>query len=206
MSRVLNVEADLASRKRYALEGEWQLNPDVFIAIESLWGKFDIDLFATRLNTQCEKYYAWKPDPGAIAFDAFIQSWEFNAMYAFPPFSIINRVLSRLQRGSCDLVVVLPLWPTQTWFARALHLAVDYPRLLPMTRHLTAHATGSTNGAPIHQQTKVDSFQIISRHLQATGLPGNVATIILQSWRDSTKKQYQWHCNPCSFQTFLSET
>ena len=31
---VLNVEADTASRKHYALEGEWQLHSDVFQSIQ----------------------------------------------------------------------------------------------------------------------------------------------------------------------------
>ena len=31
----------------------------------------DTDLFATRLNSQCEKFVSYKLEPGALAIDAF---------------------------------------------------------------------------------------------------------------------------------------
>ena len=51
---ILNTEADKASRKEYACETEWQLNPDVFHAIERKFGPFQIDLFA--LQVECSMY------------------------------------------------------------------------------------------------------------------------------------------------------
>ena len=80
-----NTEADKASRKDYALEGEWQLDPKVFKVINDQFGPFQIDLFATRINKQCPMYFAWKPDPDALAIDALSHEWDFNSMYAFPP-------------------------------------------------------------------------------------------------------------------------
>ena len=134
---VLNVEADTASRKDYALDSEWKLNPMIFHKINNLFGPVEIDLFATRVNTQCDAYFAWQPDPNALAFDAFLQDWNYKIMYAFPPFSVIGRFLQRLETSSSEEVLaVLPLWPTQTWFARVLRMCVDQPRILPCTETL----------------------------------------------------------------------
>ena len=41
-----------------------------------LWGKPDIDLFATRLNSKLPKYVSWKPDPGSVSIDDFSISWK----------------------------------------------------------------------------------------------------------------------------------
>ena len=50
---------------------EWRLNPDVFSQIRNLWVNPEIDLFATRVNTQLAMFASWKPDPEATHIDAF---------------------------------------------------------------------------------------------------------------------------------------
>jgi len=99
--------------------------------IQESFGLFDIDLMATRLNTQCSTYFSWQHDPGSIGTDAFMQEWKFNNMYAFPPFSVIGRLFQKVEREQLDVCVLLPLWPTQFWFGKVLRLIVDSPRILP---------------------------------------------------------------------------
>ena len=99
--------------------------------IESVVGTLEIDLFASRLNHQCAKYVAWHPDPGAFAIDAFQYHWDSFKLYAFPPFSVIGQVLQKLEREGGDLYAILPLWPTQPWFVKALRMSWKNPRLLP---------------------------------------------------------------------------
>ena len=52
-------------------------------------------------------------------------------LYAFPPFSVVARVLQKIQEDSGTLLVILPLWPTQPWFPSALRLLIRPPLLLP---------------------------------------------------------------------------
>ena len=59
-----NVLADKASRQFHD-NTEWILCQDLFLSITQLWGKPDVDLFASRLNAQLPCYVSWKPDPGA---------------------------------------------------------------------------------------------------------------------------------------------
>lgn len=129
---ILNCLADTASRKAYSTEGEWQILPSVFKIINEQFGPFQLDMFATRINTHCTDYYSWKPDPDAKAIDAFNQIWNLPFSYAFPPFSMVGPALQKLQEDQGEIFMVLPLWPTQSWFPRALKLSVDHPRILPI--------------------------------------------------------------------------
>ena len=125
------MKADKASRKEYALDSEWQLDPVIFRQLQTTFGHFQIDLFATRVNTQCATYFAWKPDPQASGIDAFAQPWNYKLMYGFLPFSLIGRTLQRLEQEGRRAVLIVPFWPTQHWWGRLLRMTVDHPRLLP---------------------------------------------------------------------------
>ena len=62
---------------------EWMLPREVFNGLSKLWGLFETDLFASRLNKQVDDYISWKPDPEARANDAFSIVWGKH-FYAFP--------------------------------------------------------------------------------------------------------------------------
>jgi len=125
-----NVEADRESRIKN-LDTEWMLKPHLFKGLCQAFYTPDIDLFASRINAQVATYVAWKPDPSATYINAFSFDWANKNLYAFPPFSIIARVLKKLQEDQATLLAVLPLWPTQGWFPRALQLLTQTPLLLP---------------------------------------------------------------------------
>lgn len=110
-----NFEADVESRK-LEVETEWELSDFAYKEITSQLGVPDIDLFASRNNKKCELYVSWFRDPGALNSDAFTISWEEYFFYAFPPFSIILRVLRKIQNSKCRGIVVVPYWPSQPWF------------------------------------------------------------------------------------------
>ncbi|XP_045104423.1 uncharacterized protein LOC123499956 [Portunus trituberculatus] len=110
-----NVEADSLSRLKN-LDTEWMLDPLVFRRLCDMFYVPDIDLFASRLNAQVATYVSWKPDPAATFVDAFSINWADRTSYAFPPFSLIARVLRKLQEDRASLIAILPLWPSQAWF------------------------------------------------------------------------------------------
>ncbi|XP_068703769.1 uncharacterized protein [Montipora foliosa] len=57
----------------------------------------EIDLFASRLNAKTAKFISWHPQPGAVATDAICLSWANMNCYAFPPFSLLPRVLAKIR-------------------------------------------------------------------------------------------------------------
>ena len=82
MAGCLNVEADELSRGLNINEDiEWALVMDIFQEIVCRFGKPDIDLFASRLNHKLEKYISFRPDPNAMAVDAFSISWTKQYVY-----------------------------------------------------------------------------------------------------------------------------
>ncbi len=128
---ITNVGADLESRKQN-FDTEWMLKKQYFMKICEIYNTPQIDLFASRINCQLPKYVAWKADPTAWAIDAFTVSWmEFDA-YAFPPFSLLGRVLQKTEEEGGRMTLVAPVWPTRPWFPRLLKMVTDVPRLLPL--------------------------------------------------------------------------
>lgn len=70
-----NYEADKASRHNN-IDSEWELSGDIFDKIFNKFGPFSVDLFASRLNKKCTRFYSRFPDPGATVIDAFTVSWD----------------------------------------------------------------------------------------------------------------------------------
>ena len=112
----LNTLADEKSRV-FDDKTEWMLNGEIFREVVNHFVEPDIDLFASRLNFQVTRYVAWMPDPNALCIDAFALNWSKLRFYAFPPFSILNRVLRKIELDRATGILIVPEWPTQTWFA-----------------------------------------------------------------------------------------
>ena len=90
---ILNVEADQESRKS-ELRTEWKLYGSIFGCIQKYLDIYpSVDLFASRINGQLPRFFAYRPDPKAEVINAFCISWHNLSFYCFPPFSCIGKVL-----------------------------------------------------------------------------------------------------------------
>lgn len=121
-----NLEADKNSRK-FNDEIEWQLNPNLFKSICDMFGVPEIDLFASRINRQTIKYVSWKPEPEAFAIDAFTMNWADKFLYIFPPFSLLTKVIRKINHDKARGILVYPAWSTQPWYPQVLDLARKSP-------------------------------------------------------------------------------
>ena len=131
-----NVLADALSRPHQLPHSEWSLNRDVFQSLRRLW-PVQIDLFATSDNHRCSIYFSPLHDPRSAGTDAFLQSWDGLQAYAFPPVSLIPRVLAKLRASSgTELTLVAPHWAQRPWFADLLLLSLAPPVALPSRRDL----------------------------------------------------------------------
>ena len=131
-----NLVADFESRRNQR-EAEWRLNKAALQnALSRLNFQPDIDLFASRINYLFPKYVSYRPNPQAFAIDAFSLQWSRLDFYAFPPFSVIPAVLSKMQREEALGVVVLPDWPAQGWYPKALEMLKQEPIYLKARRDL----------------------------------------------------------------------
>ncbi len=151
-----NVVADRLSRE--LSEGtEWQLDPKVF---QALCVHFEIlptiDLFAAANNTQLTNYMSYKYDPNAVAEDALIHPWEsYKICYAFPPFSLVSRVVQRLRREPVVMLLVVPWWKTMTWFNAVMQLVVRMPVVIPPTKRLLRHPADPLKVHPLLPKMKL---------------------------------------------------
>ncbi len=67
----INIVADRESRQ-HRKELEWTLNQELYEeGICKLSVKPDIELFASSLNYRLKPYVSYKPEPGAVAVDAY---------------------------------------------------------------------------------------------------------------------------------------
>ena len=99
-------------------------------------GRPHVDLFASATNAVLPTFCTRFPHPKAWGTNAFSLSWKGMHAYAYPPISLIRKVLAKLEEEPCKLLLVAPLWPRQHWFQRLLGLLIAPPRLLPGRKDL----------------------------------------------------------------------
>lgn len=121
-----NKDADAESRVTQS-ETEWEFANWAYESVESSFGRFDIDLFASNINSKCKKFISWHRDPEAWAVDAFTVPWTTLYFYAFPPFAIILRTIQKIISDKAEGVLIVPLWPTQSWYPLFEKLLVSEP-------------------------------------------------------------------------------
>ena len=115
---------------------EWTLGKAIFGKIFNLFQP-QLDLFASRLNSQLKAYVSWHPEPDSWAVDAFSLNWNTLKFYAFPPFSLLGRTLSKIRQDQAEGILIAPLWSTQPWFPLLMKLVMEDPLIIfPHKRNL----------------------------------------------------------------------
>lgn len=131
-------------------ETEYELGRDAFRRISNELGPPSVDIFASRVNTKCPKYVSWKKAPGSVAVNAFTISWNNSLFYAFLPFSIISRVLSKIAREKSRGIVVFPRWPSQPWYPLYMELLASKLVILKPSANILLSFNREPH--PLHRQ------------------------------------------------------
>ena len=153
-----NIEADRFSRD-FNETIEWKLNPDIFNKVTKLLGTPSIDLFASRINYQIKRYVSWKPDPKAIAIDAFSLKWDSEFYYIFPPFSLLGKVAAKIYKDHTKCIVLMPKWTTQHWYPNLMKLAKATFLITPATQNLI-QPQNPTLVHPLHKKMHLQAVLI----------------------------------------------
>ena len=130
LAGIQNVTADEESRVMKD-RTDWMLCPQIFTKINQITGPLQVDLFASRLTHQLRDYVSWRPDPEAMAIDAFTLDWTQFRGYANPPWNLVGRTLSQVRSQKAQLVLVAPVWKSQVWYPTLLEMLVQEPIRLP---------------------------------------------------------------------------
>lgn len=80
-------------------------------------------------------------------------------------------------------ILVVPNQPTQTWWPYVMNMLIDFPFVLPRE--------ADTRYLPAHPQTVLPFHSTVRELLTRRGISVEASSIILQSWREDTKKQYR---------------
>lgn len=123
----------VASNENLAYEGsrinnidtEWELSGYAYNTLCKEFGNPSIDLFATRINRKCERYCSWERDPDALSINSLTISWKDEFWYAFPPFSLILKVLKKIKEEGSTGILIVPLWSIQPWYPEFKHLPIS---------------------------------------------------------------------------------
>ncbi len=91
---LLNRGADMLSRRRIP-QGGWRLHPESVQMIWNLYGKAEVDLFATSENAHCPLFFSLSHSP--LEGDALTAHWPAARLYAFPPIKILPLVLCKIR-------------------------------------------------------------------------------------------------------------
>lgn len=119
--------------RRLQPKTEFELDDCAFQKIVKVFGQPEIDLFASRAIAKCRRYVSWRKDPGSIAFTL---EWKRFLFYAFPPFSVILKVLRKIEYEGSNGIVVVPYWEAQQWFPLFLSLLDAEPIIFQPNENL----------------------------------------------------------------------
>ena len=144
-----NTLADFRSRT-FDDSTEWSIPDHLFDSITNVFGSPTVDMFASRINYKVSRYVSWQPDPNSWAIDAFSFNWPSQLIYCFPPLSVIWQMASKIQREKLEAIVIVPLWPTQSWFAYLLRMITDYPIIFSANHLYLPHKLGVPH--PLHEK------------------------------------------------------
>ena len=184
---VLNVEADQQSR-HFNERTEWHLREDVFQQITKLWGTPEINLFASKLNSQLPKYASWKSDRGATHVDAVSFAWTGMFAYLFPPFCLIARCLKKIgERRTTGSHCSAPVANTSLV---ATTVKPHSNSCYSTSAQGFTDTSSQQDGAPPKDQAKDGGMSVIREFYQTQGISQSATKLLLASWRGGTKKQY----------------
>lgn len=132
---VANTGADILSRNGPP-PGEWRLHPQTVERIWTVFGRAEIDLFASDENAHCPIFFSRH-------HDALSQAWPACLLYAFPPVALLPQVLQRIRETKCAIILVAPFWHNQPWLPDLWQLKTSAPWPVPLRKDLLSQARGT---------------------------------------------------------------
>ena len=155
---------------------EWSLSTEMFKIIHDLYPGLKIDLFASRLNNKLSQYVSRRPDPNACAIDAFSITWDNKLFFIFPPFSLIPRILQKMEEDETQAILIAPIWPTQNWWPSLLRLIVGQCYRLPQARNILHLPHKPTVQYPLRKMN-LGCFPISGKPLNPKESPDKLETL-----------------------------
>jgi hypothetical protein len=78
--------------------------------LSALFGPFTVDLFATKLNAKCKRFYSRSWEKVSAGVDAFAWDWTGECIYAAPPVTLFLWLIGKAAASVCSGVLIILLW------------------------------------------------------------------------------------------------
>ena len=187
----LNVIANKLSWQGQIIQIEWSLHQEVFNLLIQTWHRPQEDTFATRYNYKLAQYVSPVLDPNVWAVDALAVFWLNLDMYAFPPVSLLGKVVSKQSDHLYRRVILIaPGWPNMPWFWDLVELSTQIPFCLPNHPDLV---TQPFNKACHRDMTNLNlhAWLLEPRQFKEKGFSSPVLSQIEAPQRSSTRTVYE---------------
>ena len=125
--------------------------------------------------------------------DAFSIDRSDLKFYAFPPISVIPRVLSKVKKDSAEGIIVVPFWPTQVWYPPMLKILVSTPILLNSRKSLLVLPQTPNQEHPMWKKMSMLVVRLSESLQTANNCQEMLFEILSASWKDGTGKRYNSH-------------
>ena len=136
-------------------------------------------------NAQLPQYFSFKPDPGAVAVDAFAQDWSNLNPYAFPPSLMVGRCLQKIWEEKVEkAVIVTPLWRSHASMVPTTP-PHEHQQSLPSSPIKGPANEPSGRSASPHGSRRTDPDRLagIQKSLENKGISEKAVNLICASWR-----------------------
>lgn len=146
---------------RWQDRSAWQMLPSVFNALQlRRHGEaFTLDPFACRATALVQRYCSLRPDPGALARDGFSVSWRHELLWLNPPWELIPQVLFKLKVDRARGTLIVPHWPSQTWWPTLLSVTARC-RMLPRPLSCIRPAHHGMVEPMLHPSLRLMAFEV----------------------------------------------
>ena len=157
----------------------------------SLYGNCDIDMCASARNKK-KNYHAMF----SFCLTVILQLMDFpcagtSINHTYFPFSCIGSVLQNIEQDEAEVVVKPPLLLTHPWFLKLLQMVVTQPYLLPIPEKILTLPESNIKHPLSTEKNDIKCFQNLRKEICHRGKSEDAASVIISSWRSSTRKQYE---------------
>ena len=166
---------------------DWMLNPRIFRQVQALMGPLEIDLFASRLTKQLQRFYSWRPDPEAESTDAGLVQSERLCK----PSMVLDSSLAQPDKATDRL-------------SSHDHTALDHTTMVSNdpgdARELSTPSPSnprpgnSANGSGrLHNETwgtVTSCMAYLPESFTSQGISTEASNLLLSSWKTKTKSNY----------------
>ena len=146
-----------------------------------------------QAEKQFDVYCSFKPNPGAVHVDALSISWSNLDFYCFPPFSpdsfVKDNARESNRSSSCPTV------------ANTIMVSSIDANVMQTSSCVVSRTTPPKNynifrvATPLSQGNVSIYISVVRKQLEGHWYSPDTKSIILSSWRDGTKSQYQSSLN-----------